>query len=110
MDQNLKRVNANIGSAILGFYNLRMAKLSPEFHAEDLRNYISVVTGKTTAPGSADRILRLKRKKRELNYIVIDRKNSLYSFREVAYENSGNNSNASSNASVGSGRETVPTV
>jgi len=81
MNKNLARVNATIGAAVVGFYRHRLSIEKPEFHADDLRTYITSHAG-ITAPGSADRILRLKRRKGEVNYKIVSRRNSLYRFEE----------------------------
>jgi hypothetical protein len=52
------------------------------FHAEDLRRYVLAVEPEI-APGSPDRILRALRQEGKLDYVVIDRRNSLYQFRAL---------------------------
>lgn len=70
--EHICRVTSAIGKAIMAFCGEHN-----NFHAEDLRGFIRNSCG-STAPGSADRILRDLRKKRLLNYRVIDRRASLY--------------------------------
>ena len=70
---NITRVSASIAPHICHFLDER---LNQEFHADDLRQYVSERT--MIAPGSADRILRLLRKKGIVNYTVKDRSKSLY--------------------------------
>ena len=53
------------------------------FHADDLRQHVVAETG-VAAPGSADRILRDLRQRKLLDYIVLDRRASLYEVLWVA--------------------------
>jgi hypothetical protein len=70
--QNLQRVSAKIGAAIIEF-----VRGNPTFHANDLRNYVaSSVAG--VAPASADRVLRDLRSRRLVDYVVLSRRDSLY--------------------------------
>jgi hypothetical protein len=51
------------------------------FHADDLRRY--VLTYADVAPDSPGRILRQLRQEGKLNYVVINRPQSLYQFRHI---------------------------
>ena len=50
------------------------------FHAEELRRCVLIYEPEI-APDSPGRILRLLRQEGKLNYVVINRRNSLYQFR-----------------------------
>ena len=76
-DDNLERVSERIASAIWSFFAEHVQAGQLEFHAEDMRQWVRRVVG-MVAPGSPDRVMRDLRKKRLLNYTVIDRANSLY--------------------------------
>ena len=52
------------------------------FHAEELRDYV-IARVPETAPDSPGRILRELRLQGLLNYVVINRRQSLYQFRPV---------------------------
>ena len=71
--KNLNRVSSRIAAAILEF-----CTEGREFHADELRRHVDGCVATGVAPGSADRILRDLRKRRKLNYKVLNRKNSLY--------------------------------
>ena len=73
------RVYSRIAPLIMVFYRDNAGK---QFHAEDLRRYVLAVEP-DIAPGSPDRILRALRQEGKLDYVVIDRRNSLYQFRAV---------------------------
>jgi hypothetical protein len=70
--ENLERVSSRIERAVMQF-----CREHRSFHADDLRRYVINETG-ITAPASADRILRLLRQQKKLNYRVVDRRASLY--------------------------------
>ena len=70
---NISRVSASIAPHICHFLE---SHLNQEFHADDLRQYVSERT--MIAPGSADRILRDLRAKGICNYVVVNRAKSLY--------------------------------
>jgi hypothetical protein len=72
---NLERVSQRITAAILGFVGVLEGRA--EFHADDLRAYVTAKAGQT-APGSADRVLRKLRQRGLLNYELISRRESLY--------------------------------
>ena len=73
-DGNLARVSARIGGAIIEFFSLNVGQF---FFADDLRRFVTKRCG-TTAPGSADRVMRSLRQKHKVNYDLIDRSRSLY--------------------------------
>ena len=75
-NENLRRVSARIGKAILAFYE---NDPNAAFHADDLRDSVREKCGKV-APASSDRVLRDLRKKGEINYEVTNRRQSLYQF------------------------------
>ena len=74
-DENLRRVSDRIAGSILEFLEGNIT-----FHADDLRNYVTEKVG-VVAPGSADRVLRLLRQKGRVDYIVLNRRESLYQRR-----------------------------
>lgn len=76
--ENLERVSSRIGAAIITFCGEHLRdEANPQFHAEDLREFVTRETG-ISAPGSADRILRNLRQRGVIDYRVIDRRGSLY--------------------------------
>lgn len=79
-DDNLDRVSARIGGAIVKFYEQRKDSGRPEFHAGDLRAFVISCVGHALAPASPDRILRDLRKRGILDYKVMSRSQSLYEF------------------------------
>ena len=70
----LETVSSRIGSAILDFC---CAKVGQEFHADDLRRFVSQKVG-LCAPGSADRVLRDLRQRGAIDYVCISRSESRY--------------------------------
>jgi hypothetical protein len=73
------RVFSKIAPLILLFASLNAGKA---FHAEDLRRHV-LAYAPEIAPASSDRILRELRLRRQLNYVVINRRQSLYMFVPV---------------------------
>ncbi|WP_316205751.1 hypothetical protein [Bradyrhizobium sp. SZCCHNS1012] len=75
----LARVSAQIAGTILEF----RSALHPlrSFHSEDLRRFV-IERVPEIAPDSPSRILRDLRKKKLLDYKIIDRRASLYEFAE----------------------------
>lgn len=73
--QQITRVADSIGDVVQQFCRNAQAK-GGQFHAQELRDYVA--TEATTAPASPDRILRLLRSQGRINYIVKDRRASLY--------------------------------
>jgi len=76
--EQLDRVTSRIGRAILEFCGA-----NPEFRAEELRHHVGLTCG-SSAPASADRILRDLRRRKLVNYEVVDRRASLYRVLPVA--------------------------
>jgi len=76
--ENLDRVYSRIATHIAAFHDERRGQC---FHAEDLRQYV-LDREPSIAPGSPDRILREMRLKGALNYEVVNRRASLYQFRD----------------------------
>ena len=70
----IERVRGAIGSAVLAFCRQRGAWKS--FHAAELNAFVQQHSGR--APASADRILRLLRAEGVIDYVVEDRRASLY--------------------------------
>lgn len=79
--ENLDRVYSRIAIHILAFHDEHRGQF---FHAEELRRYVLQHEPLMIAPGSPDRILRQMRLKGMLNYDVINRRASLYQFKELA--------------------------
>jgi hypothetical protein len=73
------RVYAKIAPVIMAFHDLHVGET---FHAEELRTFVTERVPEI-APASPDRILRALRLGFRLNYVVLDRRNSLYQFRPV---------------------------
>ena len=73
------RVYARIAPLILDFHAMHPGEL---FHAEQLRIYVRSFAPEI-APDSPGRILRALRLEGRLNYVVINRRHSLYQFRPV---------------------------
>lgn len=55
------------------------------FHAEDLRRHV-IAHAPEIAPASADRILRLLRQEGRLDYVVVNRRASLYRWQSLMKE------------------------
>lgn len=73
------RVYSRIAPLILTFARINAGRA---FHAEDLRQYV-LFFDPGVAPDSPGRILRLLRQEGKLDYVVIDRRGSLYQFRAL---------------------------
>jgi hypothetical protein len=74
------RVYQTIAPIIQEFFGQRGAT---EFHVEELRQYV-LDRAATIAPDSPGRILRAMRQNGILDYLVIDRRRSLYRFCDQA--------------------------
>jgi hypothetical protein len=74
-----ERVYGKIAPLILSFHSINLGK---SFHAEDLRRYV-LFFAPDIAPDSPGRILRELRLEGKLNYVVINRRDSLYQFRSI---------------------------
>lgn len=75
------RVYGRIAPLILRYHD---AHTGEAFHAEDLRQFVMLFVNGQVAPDSPGRILRELRLEGRLNYVVINRRDSLYQFRPVA--------------------------
>jgi hypothetical protein len=73
--ENINRVTDQIAGHVMKFLS---AHLNKEFHVESLRRYVSDHVGGYIAPGSPDRILRALRQKGAVDYVVVNRRQSLY--------------------------------
>ena len=73
-DEQITRVRNAIGDCVFAF--CEKIGIDAQFHAEDLHHYVKNRHG--GAPASADRILRLLRREGQLDYVVVDRADSLY--------------------------------
>jgi hypothetical protein len=76
-EENLERVSSRIGRAIIDF-----CQTHRRFHADELRAYAVAETG-IAAPASADRILRDLRLRGVIDYVVVNRRASLYEVIKV---------------------------
>lgn len=72
----LARVSGALAGAILRFLRARLATGRPEFYANELREYVQ--GAHDSAPASADRILRALRRAGNVDYVVVNRRDSLY--------------------------------
>ena len=83
--EDRERVYARIASVIMAFHEVKWGQ---EFHVEDLRRYVrGQVPG--IAPDSPGRILRELRLRGELDYVVVNRRQSLYRFCTGRSEDEG---------------------
>lgn len=80
--RQIERVAGKIGPAVLSF--IVSIGVGSQFHAQQLHDHV----GRSVAPASADRILRLLRREGVIDYIVVDRRASLY--RITAIQPGGN--------------------
>jgi hypothetical protein len=74
---NLDRVTARIGVAIVTYFKLKELACQSDYHVEDLRVYVRQRVG-MIAPGSADRVMRALRQDGIINYKCLRRSESLY--------------------------------
>ena len=77
MEEQLQRVALNLNETIVEFFTKRLAAQDQRFTANDLRHYVNAKNF-GTAPASADRIMRLLKKKGVIDYAVVNRGRSLY--------------------------------
>lgn len=83
--EQIERVRERIARYIRVFFVLQIASGKHEFHAEDLQSYVAKMA--RCAPASADRVMRAMKQDGDLDYLLIDRRKSLYravSVREEA--------------------------
>ena len=80
--QQLKRVMATAGEAILEFYKQRLfdEETKGAFTADQLRFFVNNNVEHAVSPSTADRVLRNLRSQSKLDYIVLNRGRSLYRF------------------------------
>lgn len=71
-----QRVFSRIAPIIMNF-----RQQCSTFHAEQLRDYV-IAQAPDIAPDSPGRILRELRLRGKLNYVVVNRRQSLYEFRQ----------------------------
>lgn len=83
--ENLDRVASRIGGAIIQFLRDCLHSEDQTFHADELHVAVLRATG-IQAPASADRILRDLRQKKVVDYVVLNRRQSLYQILWVAGE------------------------
>lgn len=81
-EENLERVEVRIGPAILHFFRDRLKCPNRQYHADELRNWVTRATG-INAPASSDRVMRDLRKKKQLGYKLVSRRQSLYEVKWV---------------------------
>jgi hypothetical protein len=75
MDTELSRVSERISASIVHFASVT----TQAFFMDDLRKHVTSAVGEV-APDSPGRVLRDLRQKKQLNYRVISRSESLYEF------------------------------
>ena len=81
MESNLERVSERIAGAIMQFRQNCAVYNRDEFRAEDLRMFVFRSCCGHMAPGSADRVLRSLRSQKKLDYVVVNRRQSIYRWR-----------------------------
>ena len=77
--EHLDRVRYRIAQLVLEFRDRQGGR---PFHADDLRNF--VIKEARVAPASADRILRDLRQRGVFDYVVLNRRQSLYQFIDAS--------------------------
>jgi hypothetical protein len=73
--ENIQRVTDVIAIHVMTFLS---AHLNKEFRVTDLHTFVADKLGGYVAPGSPDRIMRHLRQKRLVDYVVVNRRQSLY--------------------------------
>jgi hypothetical protein len=81
-DITLTRTYDSLAQAVESFYKLRLGT-DPKFTANQLRFFVQNNYTAKTSPGSADRVLRMLRKAGKVEYVVLNRAQSLYEARPV---------------------------
>lgn len=76
----LEATKARICDVIIEYCSERVGK---QFHADDLRRYVTANVIGGCAPGSADRVLRDLRQQGTIIYEVMNRRESLYLIERV---------------------------
>lgn len=72
--EHLQRVTSKTSAAIAEFFS--KLEVGAEFHAQELRDHVAALV--PCAPASPDRVMRKLRQVGQINYELVDRKNSLY--------------------------------
>ena len=72
--KNLDRVSGRLAAAIVDFFNSRRERT---FHNVDLLAYVRESVG-DVAPDSPGRVMRMLRREKRINYVVVSRSESLY--------------------------------
>ncbi len=72
--ENLSRVTGRLASSIVEFFGPRLGQ---RFHVEELLAYVRSQVGEV-APDSPGRVMRLLRREKRINYVVVSRSESLY--------------------------------
>lgn len=67
----------NISDAVQAFFDQKLQDVEPRFTANQLRFFVQNRLG-ASAPGSADRIMRMMKKAGKLNYQLLNRSKSFY--------------------------------
>ena len=76
--EHLERVTSRIGKTILAWFRLiRSSRVGCTFHMDEMVGYVQSEIGHV-APNSPARVMQDMRKKGQLNYRVVSRKESLY--------------------------------
>lgn len=78
-NHHLTRVRGKVADHIRAF--AKRTGDAASWHMEDLHRF--VLARESVAPASTDRILRAMRRNGELDYVVLNRKQSLYQFKKV---------------------------
>lgn len=73
--ENIERVSTQIAGYVTKFID---AHLDKEFRVEELHKYVASELDGYVAPGSPDRIMRLLKQQGRVDYIVLNRRRSLY--------------------------------
>lgn len=71
-----ERVSVAIGDYVAEFFAAR--NVGDEFYIRELTEFVTGKARGYVAPGSPDRVMRILRKQRALNYEVVSRSKSLY--------------------------------
>jgi len=77
-DEEFERVHEKIKAAIMDFHEIHRGA---QFHVEQLRRFV-LQQIPAIAPDSPGRILRALRQEGRLDYVILNRRASLYQFKE----------------------------
>ena len=75
---NIERVSARIGEAVHKFCKRLDEAGSRRFYMGGLTDYVSGACAFSIAPDSPGRILRMLRRAKRIDYVVVNRSQSLY--------------------------------